>query len=58
MENYFQIGHLFLRAHFGNESGGKGIKIQKSKISKLGPKQSIIQLEAKLNMIGGKLRKF
>ena len=38
--------------------GLKGIKIQKNKISKLGPKQLIIQLEAKLNMIGVKLRKF
>jgi hypothetical protein len=37
--------------------GVKGIKIQKNKISKLGPKQSIIQLESKLNMIGGELRK-
>jgi len=38
--------------------GVKALKFKKNKISKLGPKQSIIQLEAKLNMIGGKLRKF
>jgi len=50
--------YIFEGTFLGKGLGVKGIKIQKNKISKLGPKQSIIQLEAKLNMIGGKLRKF